>query len=346
MVSCDPVSEPAPPTAAEPARGGAAGDARPPVWRSVAGTLGTSLALYRRRAGPLLLVSTIFVVPSVLVDLLERRASTAEPASQVAAVSAVPGGAPAVPTPAAPPRDGPSVAPASADAAAPVGDAALEQLSARDVFVRAAWVLIRAIFTSMLVAAVVREATLAVTGSPPAPGRSAGYGFGHVLGLGALGLLAASSAMLLLLLEMPLFFVLSSLQKGLPAGAAVAASFLLALPVALLFLTVAALAIPVFVVEGKRGVAALRRVGHLVKGEIRGVVATVAAVLLVGFAVGGLAVAAAAATGATLAAALAAEVLATPFEALVAFFLYLDLRSRKERLATATLQAELARNAP
>jgi hypothetical protein len=320
----------------------------------VAAVFRTAFELYRRRAGPHLLVAAMFTVPSVFLGLLEQRAASGTADDVPSAGSPAAPGPATTSTPAAPAPPTALAAPAATSAGigpAPPGTAAapeigLESLSVRDIAIRMVWLLIRGLFTAMLVAAVVREAALAVTGRPPAPLASAGYGFAHVLGLGFVGVLAASWALLLLFVAMPLFFLLSVLQRVLPAGAVAGLTLLVGLPVAVLFLTLVALAIPTFVVEGRRGGAALLRVWVLLRGELRHVAATAAVVLAVGFAVGALALAMASATGSVVLPAMAAELLATPFEALVAFFLYLELRSTKERLDVALLEAEVVRNAP
>jgi len=112
------------------------------------------------------------------------------------------------------------------------------------------------------------------------------------------------------------------------------------------FTTLASLGIPVFVLEGRRGMGALLRVWLLARGEVRHVLGTALVLLLLGVAASGLAVAGEAAFGDEVAPALAVGIAVAPFGALVAFFLYLDLRARKERVTLATLQGDIARNAP
>jgi len=336
----DPGSAPVGPAGRSPGVGGAGA------------ILYTAAGLYRRRSGPLVLIATIFLVPSALVGVLEERAATEVPAPPpgaddakaadggLGAPVAREGGAGAAPAVA------PVVGPATTSTPGPPADEFLSGLTARDAFERAVWLFIGSLFTSMLAAAVAREAALAVTGRAPAPVQSAGYGFAHVLGLAFLGVLAAAWSLFLLLLAFPAFLVLSLLQKGLSTGIATALAFLLALPVALVFATLASLGIPVFVLEGRRGMNALLRVWTLVRGEVRHVAVTVSVILAIGLAASGLATAIAAATGASIGPGLAAGIVGAPFEALVAFFLYLDLRSRKEPLTVARLETDLTRNAP
>lgn len=345
-----------PGTAKPPDPAPAAPPGRPPGPAGVGAILFAAAGLYRRRAGPLVLIATIFLVPSALVGVLEERASSegaapnpeaAEPGTGKADGGAVAGLARDGVGPAAPPAaPAPVVGPATSTTPGQAAEELFSGLTARDAFERAVWLFIGSLFTSMLAAAVAREAALAVTGRPPAPLHSAGYGFAHVLGLGFLGILAAAWSLFLLLLGLPAFLLLSMLQRGMSSGIAAGVAFLLALPVALVFATLASLGIPVFVLEGRRGMNALLRVWALVRGELRHVAVAVATILAVGLAASGLATALAAATGASIGPALAAGVVGAPFEALVAFFLYLDLRSRKEPLTVARLEGELTKNAP
>lgn len=296
--------------------------------------------LYRRRAGPLLLVATMFLVPNALLSVLEQRASEGAPAAAPAPEERADAG----PVTAAPRP--PEMGPTEAAPPGPPSEDVLTGLTAREVVVRAVWVFIGGLFTSMLAAAVSREATLGVVGREPAPLRSAGYGFAHVLGLGLLGILAAAWAFFLFLFMAPAFVLLSLLQRSLPVALTSAAAALLALPVALVFAGLASLGIPVFVIEGRRGMGALVRVWLLVRGEVKHAVAAVVLLLAVGLVASGLALAVAGAGMPGATAALAFGIVGAPLEALIAFFLYLDLRARKERLSIAALEGELARHAP
>jgi len=315
----------------------------------VGAILRTAAQLYRRRAGPLVLIATIFLVPNALLGVLERRAEEGpEPIPAASGDVALDGGAGSGAQdagPGKPASSAPSVGPAPAAQPGPLVEEVLP-ISARDAFVRTVWLFIGSLFTSMLAAAVAREAALAVTGRDPGPMRSAGFGFAHVLGLGFLGILAAAWSLFLLLFAAPAFMLLSALQGSLPGGVISAIAVALAFPIALVFATLASLGIPVFVLEGRRGMNALFRVWGLVRGDIRHAISTVLALLVLGLTASGLAMALAAATGASIAPGLAAGIIGAPFEALVAFFLYLDLRARKERLSVATLQGDLTRNAP
>jgi hypothetical protein len=311
----------------------------------------TAAGLYRRRALPLLLVATAFLVPSALLGVLQQRAEE-DRDRPAAEESRAPGGGAASgssATPAAPagsrPPSGAEASPSLAPPAIAPGDGAGDLPSARELAVRGVWILIGGLFTSMLAAAVAREGALAVTGREPQPGRSIGYGLAHVLGLALIGLLAAAFTLLFLLVAFPLFFVLSLLQRSAPA-LGTAASLAAAIPLALVFVALASLAIPVYVVEGRRGLAAVLRVWELSRGELRHVVSAVLLILLVGLAASGAALALALATGTSLLPVLLTGILAGPLEGLLAFVVYLDLRARRERLGIAALQAEVARNAP
>ena len=316
--------------------------------------LRTALGLYRRRAGPLLLVAAIFLLPNALLGVLERRASegpgpTSPPSPEVVDAGPPAAGAAAEAKPPAPRPPTIEAAPPGAAPAAepgPSADEVLPNLSAHEAFVRTVWLFIGSLFTSMLAAAVAREAAVAVTGREPAPLHSAGFGFAHVLGLGFLAVLAAAWSLFLLLFAAPAFMLLSLLQGTVPSGVVSGIALGLAFPIALVFAGLASLGIPVFVLEGRRGMGAILRVWVLVRGEVRHTAATVAALLLLGLAASGLALGLSAATGASVVPALAAGIVGAPFEALIAFFLYLDLRARKERLTLATLEGDLARNAP
>jgi hypothetical protein len=333
----------------------------------------TALELYRRRAFPLLLVATAFLVPSAVLGVLQQRADEERdvPASEAAppapasasgaASPTVPAGPPgpgaaakapaaAAPTGPAPASLGPAPsppAPAATPTPAPgsVEPAGYGLPSARELAVRGVWTLIGGLFTTMLAAAVAREGALAVTGREPQPGRSVGYGLAHVLGLALLGLLAAAWTLLFLLVAFPLFFVLSILQRSVP-GLGTALSLAAAVPLALVFVALVSLSIPVYVVEGRRGLAAVLRVWELSRGELRHVAAAVLLILLVGLLASGAAMGLALATGASLLPVLLTGILAAPLEGLLAFVLYLDLRTRRGRFGVASLQAELARNAP
>jgi len=330
-----------------PGPGTTAAPPGPPGRPAGAGTVGAVLRaaaeLYRRRAGPLVLVATIFLVPNAVLGVLERRAEESVPPAATAPEGLPEGtGAARAPAPARPAE----VGPAEAAPPGPPSEDVLTGLTAREVTVRGVWLFIGSLFTSMLAAAVSREAALAVVGRAPAPLRSAGYGFARVLGLGLLAILAAAWAFFLFLFMAPAFVVLSLLQRSIPAGITSAAAALLAFPVAVVFATLASIGIPVFVVEGRRGMGALVRVWLLVRGEIKHVAATVVILLFVGLAASGLAFAVATSGSSGVAAALAFGIVGAPFEGLIAFFLYLDLRARKERVTVATLEGELARHAP
>jgi len=381
MVNSALVSEPRPP-APEPTPGPRAGpETAPPGGSPPSGppaqSLGmmvrTALELYRRRAFPMLLVATAFLVPSAVLGVLQQRAEEERdlPASEAtppepapasgAASSTAPAGPPgpgatltapaaAAPTGPAPASLGPSPSPPGpAPAATPSpgsGESAGSGLpSARELAVRGIWTLIGGIFTTMLAAAVAREGALAVTGREPQPGRSVGYGLAHVLGLALLGLLAAAWTLLFLLVAFPLFFVLSVLQRSVP-GLGTALSLAAAIPLALVFVALVSLSIPVYVVEGRRGLAAVLRVWELSRGELRHVAAAVLLILLVGLVASGAAMGLALATGASLLPVLLTGIVAAPLEGLLAFVLYLDLRTRRGRFGVASLQADLARNAP
>jgi hypothetical protein len=69
-------------------------------------------------------------------------------------------------------------------------------------------------------------------------------------------------------------------------------------------------------------------------------------ILLVGLTASGAAMGLALATGASLLPVLLTGIVAAPLEGLLAFVLYLDLRTRRERFGVASLRAELSRNAP
>jgi len=322
---------------------------------STGAILRTAAELYRRRAGPLVLIAVIFLVPNALLGVLERRAAESSAGSGpdsplladggAAGASADGGAADGGGSDAGPSAASPSPgSPAGKDGAP--GEDLFAGINARDAFESLVWLFIGSLFTSMLAAAVAREAGLAVAGRDPAPLRSVGYGFAHVLGLGFLGILAAAWSLVLLLLAAPVFMVLSLLERVLSTGVVSALAVLLAIPVALVFTTLASLGIPVFVLEGRRGMGALIRVWLLARGEVRHVFATALVLLLVGVTASGLAKALETVTGEGVAPVLAVGVLVAPFAALVAFFLYLDLRARKERVTLATVQDDLSRNAP
>jgi len=388
MVNSAPVSEPRPPASEatpvpragpETAPPGGSPPVGPPA-QSLGMIARTALELYRRRAFPLLLVATAFLVPSAVLGVLQQRADEERdvPASEAAPPAPAPASGAASPTvPAGPPGPGaaaqapaaeaptgpapaslgpapaspgpapspPGPAPAATPAPGSVEPAGSGLPSARELAVRGVWTLIGGLFTTMLAAAVAREGALAVTGREPQPGRSVGYGLAHVLGLALLGLLAAAWTLLFLLVAFPLFFVLSVLQRSVP-GLGTALSLAAAVPLALVFVALVSLSIPVYVVEGRRGLAAVLRVWELSRGELRHVAAAVLLILLVGLVASGAAMGLALATGASLLAVLLTGIVAAPLEGLLAFVLYLDLRTRRGRFGVASLQAELARNAP
>jgi hypothetical protein len=207
------------------------------------------------------------------------------------------------------------------------------------------WALIGGLFTTMLAAAVAREGALAVAGREPQPARSIGYGLAHVLGLGLVGVLAALSTALLLMVFFPFFFLASLLQRAVPVlGTALALAG--SVPLALAFVALVSLGVPVYVVEGRRGLAALSRVWQLARGAVAHVAGATLLLLLVGLTASGAAMGIAAATGSSLLPVVLTGIAAAPLEGLLGFLLYLDLRARRERFGAAGLQADLARHAP
>ncbi|MBI3648016.1 MAG: hypothetical protein HY240_04610 [Actinobacteria bacterium] len=130
-------------------------------------------------------------------------------------------------------------------------------------------------------------------------------------------------------------------------GLAVFAGFFVFFVGAIIAAIKLAVGVPVLVVEGKRGAAALSRSWELTTGHFWHVLGTVIVAGLISSIVGqvlqapfsgagwfGLAI------GASI-----AQIVTAPFTAIVSILVYLDVRARKESLSSDGLRAELSRSA-
>lgn len=132
---------------------------------------------------------------------------------------------------------------------------------------------------------------------------------------------------------------------GVLSALAIAVGFLLLIVPGFIVLTFLACAIPVLVIEDRRGREALRRSWDLVRGFGWHVFGTIVVATLLNGLVSSLLTAPFGDNYAarSLAAAIASAI-TMPFMALVGVFLYLDLRVRKERYSAADLERDLASN--
>ncbi|HET9249807.1 MAG TPA: hypothetical protein VFP13_07715 [Actinomycetota bacterium] len=132
---------------------------------------------------------------------------------------------------------------------------------------------------------------------------------------------------------------------GVLSALAIAVGFLLLIVPGFIVLTFLACAIPVLVIEDRRGREALRRSWDLVRGFGWHVFGTIVVATLLNGLVSSLLTAPFGDDYAarSLAAAIASAI-TMPFTALVGVFLYLDLRVRKERYSAADLERDLASN--
>lgn len=130
------------------------------------------------------------------------------------------------------------------------------------------------------------------------------------------------------------------------SGLAVLAGFILLIVPGFIVMTRLVGAMPALVVEDRRGSSALSRSWDLVRGRSWPVFGTIVVVALLVGAVNG--ILAAPFVGNWFARAIAAtvaSVVTLPYSVLVGVLLYVDVRTRKEMLTTATLQHELASTA-
>jgi len=175
---------------------------------------------------------------------------------------------------------------------------------------------ISVIISAVLQAAILRAAAQATIGDPVDPEESYRYGFKR---LGSV--------------------ILVSLLVGL----AVAGGFILLIIPGIIFLVMLSVSIPVLIVENRRGTAAMGRSWNLVKGHFwhaLGVI--VVAAIITGVVSGILGSIGGNAWVVRWIFTAIGTIVTAPFSALVSVLLYLDLRSRSEALAPATLRAELA----
>lgn len=132
---------------------------------------------------------------------------------------------------------------------------------------------------------------------------------------------------------------------GVLSALAIAVGFLLLIVPGFIVLTFLACAIPVLVIEGRRGREALRRSWNLVRGFGWHVFGTIiVAGLITGIASSVLTAPFGDNWAARSIVASIASVLTMPYMALVGVFIYLDLRVRKERYSAADLERDLASN--
>jgi hypothetical protein len=132
---------------------------------------------------------------------------------------------------------------------------------------------------------------------------------------------------------------------GVLSALAIAVGFLLLIIPGFIVLTFLACAIPVLVIEDRRGVEALRRSWDLVRGQGWHVFGTIiVAALLTGLVSSVLTAPFGDNYAARSIVAAIASAITMPYMALVGVFIYLDLRVRKERYSAADLERDLASN--
>ena len=126
-------------------------------------------------------------------------------------------------------------------------------------------------------------------------------------------------------------------------GLVVAVGFILLVIPGIIFLVFLSVAIPVLIVEGRRGTEAMGRSWNLVKGNFWhafGVI--VVAALIVGIISGVIGAIGGDNWAVRWIFTAIAQILTVPFASLVSVLLYLDLRARSESLSADTLRQELA----
>jgi hypothetical protein len=129
-------------------------------------------------------------------------------------------------------------------------------------------------------------------------------------------------------------------------GLVVAVGFILLVIPGIIFLVFLSVAIPVLIVEGRRGTEAMGRSWNLVKGNFWhafGVI--VVAALIVGIISGIIGAIGGDNWAVRWIFTAIAQILTVPFASLVSVLLYLDLRARSESLSADTLRQELATGA-
>jgi hypothetical protein len=136
------------------------------------------------------------------------------------------------------------------------------------------------------------------------------------------------------------------LLVGLLVGLSIACGFVLFVIPGIFLLTRLAVAIPVLVVEDRRGTEAMKRSWNLVTGRSWPVLGTlVLAWLLVGVVNSLLTLPFSGTWFLQGIMSAIASVITLPFSVLVSVILYMDLRARRENLTTATLQRDLQASA-
>jgi hypothetical protein len=130
------------------------------------------------------------------------------------------------------------------------------------------------------------------------------------------------------------------------AGLIIFVGFLLLIIPGIIFAVFLSLAVPALVVENRRGTDALGRSWNLVSGNFWHVLGTIFVAGLITGVIGG-ALGAIGGTNVVLSWIFTAigQIITTPFTALVAVVLYLDVRARRESLTAETLRAEIAAGA-
>ena len=171
----------------------------------------------------------------------------------------------------------------------------------------------------VLQAVVVRAAAQAVIGDPVDTEASYRYGFKRI-----------GSVILIALLS----------------GLIIFAGFLLFVIPGFIFAVFLSLAIPALVVENRRGTDALGRSWNLVSGSFWHVLGTLLVAAIITGVIGGI-IAAIGGSNFLLSWIFTSigQIITTPFTALVAVVLYLDVRARKESLTAETLRGEIASGA-
>jgi hypothetical protein len=128
-------------------------------------------------------------------------------------------------------------------------------------------------------------------------------------------------------------------------GLAVGIGFLLLIIPGIILLVMFSVAIPVVVVENRRGTDAMRRSWELVSNHFWHVLGVILVAAILAGIVSGLVSAIGGNNGLLRAIFQAiAQIITAPFTALVSVLLYLDLRARRENLTASGLRAELATN--
>jgi TRAP-type C4-dicarboxylate transport system permease large subunit len=121
--------------------------------------------------------------------------------------------------------------------------------------------------------------------------------------------------------------------------------FLLLIIPGIILLVMFSVAIPVVVVENRRGTDAMRRSWELVSNHFWHVLGVILVAAILAGIVSGLVSAIGGSNGLLRAIFQAiAQIITAPFTALVSVLLYLDLRARRENLTASGLRAELATN--